>query len=1297
MPGLMKRAAHWVRNTLLNSGRHQGRTRTTRLAVEELEGRVVLTFTYGNPITSDALIEHVRINSLFLGDQWDLNPALARQKQAVNDYLSYLTQSTYLDMLSQFSVPSGIIPPHGAYTIGHGSFGKSALYPPLGSAIDKSRIQQIILSKIDDGALEPVSADTLYVVFPPPNTPVTKPGGTKSFGGFHASFPLVPNNALSANVRYAVIPYPDSPAANLNPLQLITDYASHEIAEAITDPDLGGWSDQATGDEVGDGPGIDGNFVFLDGYAVQRIANIDGSANTPQGAVDHVPWTGASVNDLTPVAGRSYNGPVAYFSATAYTPVSAQDLVATIDWNDGTAKSTVHLTGPDDSGYYAVLGTHTYTKTGSFKTHVSLEDLRLGATAAADSTAVVGLSAPTGLAPTGATTSRRPTFSWNAVAGAAFYDVWVNDTSTGASQVLRNETVVGTAWTPSTPLPVGDVFRWWVRAKDAASSDIATASEFSSADFTINHLPTPQPIGPLGDSVAHASADLTPLLLWSKVAGADSYRVQLNDNGTQVSDVTVTGADTLSWKPTAPLKIGHTYDWWVMARNSRDDGESYWSDTATFYLDLATPRLTSPSGKIKSTKPTLQWDPVFGADSYVFWVSDNATGDFQAARVRTNQATLDTPLIPGHSYSWWINAQTAEQYQSPWGGPLSFGVQTLDPPTLLGPTGKTNKSKPTFTWSSVVDATGYEIWVTENGSKAFDQVVGDVTTWVPPTSLMYGNRYEWWVLALNDFGVESDWSTGAAFNLTLDVPTLLGPSGNITNAKPTLRWNPVDGADSYNVYLANNTNGSYSLSTVKGTAGIPGEALVAGDSYSFWVQAQATGSGTSDWGGPMNFAIQFLDTPIPQAPLGTTSSTTPTLSWTGTTTAESYEVWLYDASSGQQIADQVVQGNATTTWTPPALTTGHSYQWWVRALNSSGDNSPWSATANFTINAAALNAPVLINPSGSISNTTPTLLWNGVSGADSYFVYLQDQSTGAVLTTTVTNTGAQINTPLVPGDSYIWYVRAQTNDGRQSDWSAPLTFTEATASQGTVTVTSVVGAPDPAGLNENVTFTATVTAAGSPVTSGAVKFTNHADGSTRTITLNSSGHATTTYSFRTAGQVSVDAEYLGLTNSSVTYLPSQSEVPATVTIQAPQQTTFNFSGRFSGDLIGKNPSGGSLARINLSGDVAIQIVTTGSNVSLQTGGTVTVTLSNVTQTPGFGDPNGLAHDYSGSYGGPSTTSTKDSFFGFNPVLFDSFPWQLQFVSLSNSGGTAGLHFEADYNTSSGFSADTFTSDTFTFQ
>jgi hypothetical protein len=74
------------------------------------------------------------------------------------------------------------------------------------------------------------------------------------------------------------------------------------------------------------------------------------------------------------------------------------------------------------------------------------------------------LNTPTGLVPSGPGQGTTPTFSWGTVAAADYYEVWVDDTTTGKSQVLYNANVASTSWAPAATLTSGHSYRWWARA-----------------------------------------------------------------------------------------------------------------------------------------------------------------------------------------------------------------------------------------------------------------------------------------------------------------------------------------------------------------------------------------------------------------------------------------------------------------------------------------------------------------------------------------------------------------------------------------------------------------------------------------------------------------------------------------------------------------------------------------------------------------------------------------------------------------------------------------------------------------
>ena len=148
---------------------------------------------------------------------------------------------------------------------------------------------------------------------------------TRGVLGYHGAFTA----ASGAAVRYAVVAYPGGAVHNSSlgtaPFDQLTAVTSHELAEAVTDPDVNyrtlGWYDPQKG-EIGDitesNPAA---LVRLDGYLVQEVANKSDqllsiftspppvTSPPPPPATSPPPVTSPSATTTTLTAGRvSYHG-----------------------------------------------------------------------------------------------------------------------------------------------------------------------------------------------------------------------------------------------------------------------------------------------------------------------------------------------------------------------------------------------------------------------------------------------------------------------------------------------------------------------------------------------------------------------------------------------------------------------------------------------------------------------------------------------------------------------------------------------------------------------------------------------------------------------------------------------------------------------------------------------------------------------------------------------------------------------------------------------------------------------------
>ena len=183
---------------------------------------------------------------------------------------------------------------------------------------------------------------------------------------------------------------------------------------------------------------------------------------------------------------------------------------------------------------------------------------------------VVGTPAPLGpKSNVGADAS----FTWSAAVAADHYDLWVNDITSGQSQVLRDQTIVGTSWQPPHPLKIGDTYRWWVLA---LSSTGAAGAWSSAVNFTVVAFPLPILISVTGPAAA-------PAFTWSAVPHADHYDLWVDDLTTGQSQVVRAAHVVGNFYIAAPLTQGHTYQWWVRVFDTSGVA-SLWSDAAIFAL-----------------------------------------------------------------------------------------------------------------------------------------------------------------------------------------------------------------------------------------------------------------------------------------------------------------------------------------------------------------------------------------------------------------------------------------------------------------------------------------------------------------------------------------------------------------------------------------------------------------------------------------------------------------------------------------------------------------------------------------
>ncbi|MBC7774980.1 MAG: fibronectin type III domain-containing protein [Phycisphaerae bacterium] len=201
------------------------------------------------------------------------------------------------------------------------------------------------------------------------------------------------------------------------------------------------------------------------------------------------------------------------------------------------------------------------------------------------------------------------------------------------------------------------------------------------------------------------------------------------------------------------------------------------------------------------------------------------------------------------------------------------------------------------------------------------------------------------------------------------------------------------------------------------------------------------------------------------------TSTSATLNWVPVAGATSYTVQYKLNTSGSWI----IAGTSTAaTYNLSNLTANSAYNWQVKT-----DCSNYSPTSNFTTPGTGGGNPCNA-PSGlgavSISATSATLIWTGVTGASTYTV--QYKISGASNWTTAGNTASVslVLNNLTAATNYIWQVKANC-----SVWSATSSFSTPTSGGG--------GSCDPPSTLNNNTIGSTYAVISWSAVSGATSYT----------------------------------------------------------------------------------------------------------------------------------------------------------------------------------------------------------------
>ena len=626
----------------------------------------------------------------------------------------------------------------------------------------------------------------------------------------------------------------------------------------------------------------------------------------------------------------------------------------------------------------------------------------------------------------------RPTLKWNAVTGAAKYEVYRARSKDG--DYTKYSTVTGTSYTNTSYIEDGNTYYYKVRALDADGTAGAWSSVVSVTYKQI--LPAPTVTGG-NDSQGR------PTLTWKAVSGAAKYEVYRarSKDGDYIKYSTVTGT---SYTNTSYIENGNTYYYKVRALDAKGTAGA-WSSvvSVTYKQTLPAPAVTG--GKDSQGRPTLKWNAVTGAAKYEVYRARSKDGDYIKYSTVTGTSYTNISYIEdGNTYYYKVRALKSDGTAGAWSSIVSVTYRAASTGTLSAPTvtgGNDSQGRPTLTWKAVTGAAKYEVYRAR--SRSGEYIKYSTVTGTSYTNTSYiedGNTYYYKVRALDANGTAGAWSSivSVTYKQTLSAPTVTG--GNDAQGRPTLTWKAVTGAAKYEVYRARSKDGTYTkYSTTTGTAYTNSSYLTSGATYYYKVRALDANGNAGPYSAVVSVTCRLKLT-APTVTGGKDSQGRPTLKWNAVTGAAKYEVYRARSKDGDYIKYSTVTGTSYTNTS--YLANGTTYYYKVRALGSDGTAGPDSTPVSVTYK-APFGAPLVTGSKDSQGR--PALKWDKVTDAAKYEVYRARSKDGTYsLMSTQSATGYTNTSYLANGTTYYYKVRALKANGTASAYSSVVTITYGT-------------------------------------------------------------------------------------------------------------------------------------------------------------------------------------------------------------------------------------------------------------
>lgn len=365
----------------------------------------------------------------------------------------------------------------------------------------------------------------------------------------------------------------------------------------------------------------------------------------------------------------------------------------------------------------------------------------------------------------------------------------------------------------------------------------------------------------------------------------------------------------------------------------------HYNYTGSVAPTLGTPDLTL-TRDVQTDKPCLNWTAVEGASQYeVYRSATGAADSFKLIHSTTSTAYVDTSAVGGTTYYYTVRAING----------LKFGLDS-DPQSMTCPAAPARPSltlttdrsgKPVLKWTSVKDATAYEVFRSTTGAAGSFSIVRRTSylTWTDTNTEMDKTYY--YVVRAKNGSLCGKFSPAQSVKcpIVLSVPSMTLDL-NKSTGKPVISWTSVPFATQYEIYRsATGADKSYRIIRRTALLKYTDTTAASGTTYYYVVRAMR-GTGNSAIYSRFCKAQSTTSAVPPSTPTVTLriDDTTgkPVISWNKTANAAQYEI--YRSTTGADKSYRIIRRTALLNYTDTTAVAGTTYYYVVRAIQGTSPN-----------------------------------------------------------------------------------------------------------------------------------------------------------------------------------------------------------------------------------------------------------------------------------------------------------------------------------------------------------------------